>query len=70
MEHITFNGHMVAIMVLMEAPTIMVGLLLMTVFEKNKNEKSVATKKVLHHSLTNGSVLLIIGLLASEAQAK
>ena len=75
MENITFNGHMVAVMALMEAPSIMVGLLLMTVFKKNKKEKNVSTKKVLHHSVTNGSVLLIIGslivgLLASEAQAE
>ena len=75
MEQIAFSGHMVAVMALMEAPSIMVGLLLITLFKKNKKEKGVSTKKVLHHSLTNGSVLLIIGslvvgLLASEAQAE
>ncbi|AXT61092.1 sodium-dependent bicarbonate transport family permease [Aquimarina sp. AD10] len=75
MEQIAFNGHMVAIMALMEAPSIMVGLLLITVFKKNKNEDKIPMKKVLHHALTNGSVLLIIGslivgLLASESQAE
>jgi hypothetical protein len=77
MEQIAFSGHMVAVMALMEAPSIMIGLLLITLFNKNKNkkEKNVSTKKVLHHSLTNGSVLLIlgsllVGLLASEAQAE
>ncbi|WP_299210571.1 sodium-dependent bicarbonate transport family permease [uncultured Dokdonia sp.] len=75
MEQIPFNGHMVAVMALMEAPSIMVGLLLITVFAKNKKEDSVPMKKVVHHALTNGSVLLIIGsliigFLTSEAQAE
>ncbi len=75
MEQIAFSGHMVAVMALMEAPSIMVGLLLMMVFRKDKNKDSVSTKKVLHHALTNGSVVIIIGsllvgLLASEAQAE
>ncbi len=75
LEQIPFSGHMVAVMALMEAPSIMVGLLLIKSFNKNKEANKVPTKKVLHHALTNGSVLLIIGslvvgLLASEAQAE
>ncbi|WP_298754890.1 sodium-dependent bicarbonate transport family permease [uncultured Psychroserpens sp.] len=76
MEGIPFSGHMVAVMALMEAPSIMVGLLLMTYFKKkNKEKQDTPMKKVLHHALTNGSVLLIIGsliigLMASEAQAE
>jgi hypothetical protein len=76
MEQIPFSGHMVAVMALMEAPSIMVGLLLMSIFnKKKKKEEAISVKKVLHHSLTNGSVLLIIGsliigFLASEAQAE
>lgn len=75
MEQIAFSGHMVAVMALMEAPSIMVGLLLITIFAKNKKEDSVPMKKVLHHALTNGSVLLIIGsliigFLTSEVQAE
>ncbi|WP_025740630.1 sodium-dependent bicarbonate transport family permease [Aquimarina pacifica] len=74
-EQIAFSGHMVAVMALMEAPSIMVGLLLITIFRKNKKEDKIPMKTVIHHSLTNGSVLLIIGslivgLLASEAQAE
>jgi hypothetical protein len=74
-EQIPFSGYMVAVMALMEAPSIMIGLLLITIFKKNKKEDKVSTKKLLHHSLTNGSVLLIIGslvvgLLASDAQAE
>lgn len=76
MEQIAFSGHMVAVMALMEAPSIMIGLLLITIFNKHKKETTgIAPKKVLHHALTNGSVLLIIGSLvigffASEAQAE
>ena len=76
LEQIAFSGHMVAVMALMEAPSIMVGLLLMTFFKKSKKgEEIVPMKKVIHHALTNGSVLIIIGSLfigfmASEAQAE
>lgn len=76
LEQIEFSGHMVAVMALMEAPSIMVGLLLMTFFKKSKKgEESVPMKKVIHHALTNGSVLIIlgslfIGFMASEAQAE
>jgi len=78
MKNIPFSGHMVAVMALMEAPSIMVGLVLMTISKKRKkqnSEDSIPMKKVIHHSLTNGSVLLIIGsliigLLTSDAQAE
>lgn len=75
MEQIAFNGHMVAVMALMEAPSIMVGLLLITLFTKNKKQDSVSMKKVVHHAFTNGSVLLIIGslvigFLTNDAQAE
>ncbi len=75
MEQIAFNGHMVAVMALMEAPAIMVGLLLIKLFAKNKEQDRVPMKKVVHHALTNGSVLLIIGslvvgFLTNDAQAE
>lgn len=76
LKQIPFSGHMVAVMALMEAPSIMVGLLLMTIFKKSKKgEEIVPMKKVIHHALTNGSVLIIIGSLfigfmASDAQAQ
>lgn len=76
LKQIKFSGHMVAVMALMEAPSIMVGLLLMTFHKKSINkEEKVSIKKVVHHALTNGSVLIIIGSLfigfmASEAQAE
>lgn len=74
LEQISFGGHMVAVMALMEAPSIMVGVILMSVYNKNKNDK-IPMNKVIKHSLTNGSVLLIlgsllVGFLASEEQAQ
>lgn len=73
MQSIEFGGHMVAVMALMEAPAIIVGVLLMSLYRKNKL-KTVSFGSVVKHSLTNGSVLLImgslvIGFLASEKQA-
>ena len=73
-EQIPFGGHMVAVMALMEAPSIIVGVLLMSLCREHKEQK-VNLKSVLHHSLTNGSVLLIlgsllIGFLANEHQAE
>jgi hypothetical protein len=73
-HQLSFGGHMVAVMALMEAPAIIVGMLLIRLYTKNSEEqKSVAT--VVHHAITNGSVLLIsgslvIGMLASDAQAQ
>jgi hypothetical protein len=69
----TFGGHMVAVMALMEAPAIIVGVILMRMYSKD-NEKTSQFGTVIRHSFTNGSVLLIlgsliIGLLASEQQA-
>jgi len=73
-EQIPFGGHMVAVMALMEAPSIIIGVLLMAVFNKEK-PKNGDFQKVVHHALTNGSVLLIlgslaIGYLANEHQAQ
>ncbi|MEL7003264.1 MAG: sodium-dependent bicarbonate transport family permease [Bacteroidota bacterium] len=74
MQKIEFGGHMVAMMALMEAPAIIVGVLLMGVFN-NGRIKDLQMGRVIKHSLTNGSVLLIIGSLvigfvASESQAE
>jgi len=74
MQQISFGGHMIAIMALMEAPSIIVGVMLMTLFSDKK--KSVSSSKgAIKHAVTNGSVVLIlgsllIGFLASDAQAE
>lgn len=73
-QGLSLHGHMVAIMALMESPAIIIGLILISVFAKNQ-ANAISKKSVIKHSLTNGSVLLIlgslvIGYLASEKQAE
>lgn len=73
-QSLEFGGHMVAVMALMEAPSIIIGVLLISWFNKKKGSKT-SCLDVIKHSVTNGSVLLIagslvIGFLASEAQAE
>ncbi|MGA9638252.1 sodium-dependent bicarbonate transport family permease [Flavobacterium sp.] len=73
-QNLNLHGHMVAIMALMESPAIIIGLVLITVFNK-KETNEVKKRTVIKHSLTNGSVLLIlgslvIGFLANAQQAE
>ena len=70
----TFGGHMVAVMALMEAPAIVIGVMLIRLY-KAQDTNSPMLRNIITHSFTNGSVLLIlgsliIGLLASEQQAQ
>ncbi len=74
LKHIDFGGHMVAVMALMEAPAIVIGVMLIRLFS-DKNVEKNPLSSTLHHAFTNGSVLLItgsliIGFLASEEQAQ
>lgn len=73
LQNMTFSGHMVAVMALMEAPAIIVGVILIKMFDKN-NETKTSILSLIKHSFINGSVLLIlgslvIGMLASDEQA-
>jgi hypothetical protein len=70
----TFHGHMVAIMALMESPAIVAGIFLLSLFKKEEG-RSISIPTILRHSLTNGSVFLIIGsliigFLANPSQAE
>jgi hypothetical protein len=59
-------GHMVATMALMESPAIVVGLVLLGLSQKragNTTQPLQSPLKTLIHSLTHGSVLLILGSL-------
>jgi hypothetical protein len=74
MKNISFGGHMVAVMALMEAPSIIVGVLLMRIHSNGKKSYREILGLV-KHAVTNGSVLLIlgslvIGFVASDAQAE
>ncbi|MBX7171970.1 MAG: sodium-dependent bicarbonate transport family permease [Pyrinomonadaceae bacterium] len=73
-QKIAFGGHMVAVMALMESPAIIVGVILMMIYDK-ESENQGKLKDVIQHSFTNGSVLmilgsLIIGLIADSKQAE
>ncbi|MCB0818180.1 MAG: sodium-dependent bicarbonate transport family permease [Flavobacteriales bacterium] len=73
-QHQHFGGHMVAVMALMEAPAIVVGMLLIRTFSSERRLQA-GSRQVLSHAFTNSSVLLIlgslaIGYLASEEQAQ
>jgi hypothetical protein len=73
-QQMGLHGHMVAIMALMESPAIIIGLVLISIYNKNESG-TIKIPSVIKHSLTNGSVLLIlgslvIGLLASTKQAE
>jgi len=73
-EQISFGGHMVAVMALMEAPSIIVGVVLVALFDK-ANRANISLRKIVNHSITNGSVVLIlgsliIGFLANDQQAQ
>jgi hypothetical protein len=76
MQKIVSGGHMVAVMALMESPAIIVGVILLKHFDKDgSNKEKVSLKSVVHHSFTNGSVLmilgsLVIGLIADTKQAE
>ena len=72
-QGIPFGGHMVAVMALMEAPSIIVGMAL--IFLNGSGDKGgMSIGSILRHSFTNGSVMLImgsliIGFIANEEQA-
>ncbi len=73
MQSLQYGGHMVAVMALMEFPAIIMGVVLMMKFEKA--EHPISLRNILHHSLSNGSVLmiigsLIIGIVADSKQAE
>lgn len=61
-HQLQLHGHMVAIMALMESPAIIIGLILISIFNKERNT-DFKISNVIKHSLTNGSVLLILGSL-------
>ncbi len=74
LEAMPFGGHMVAVMALMEAPSIIVGVLLISLYDQEKSSKT-SLGDMFKHSLTNGSVLLVlgslaIGFIANEKQAE
>jgi hypothetical protein len=73
MQGLAFGGHMVAVMALMECPAIIMGVVLIRRYEKEEPRQGMGG--ILHHALTNGSVLMLlgslfIGLVADSRQAE
>lgn len=63
-HQLQLHGYMVAVMALMESPAIIVGLLLISLFDTDKIHSETNKKRsVIVHAFTNGSVLLILGSL-------
>jgi len=70
----SFGGHMVAVMALMEAPAIIMGVILIRRYDPSKKSDG-KLGSIVSHSFTNGSVLmilgsLIIGIIADTRQAE
>ncbi len=68
-----FDGYMVAILAFMEAPAIIIGVLLVRYFSQS-NQDQISVGTLVKHALTNGSVMLIlgsliIGFVANDEQA-
>ncbi|GAA3997567.1 sodium-dependent bicarbonate transport family permease [Hymenobacter fastidiosus] len=73
-QEVRFGGHMVAVMALMEAPAIIVGVMLMRRYEADDTGAAPQMGSIVQHAFTNGSVLmvlgsLVIGLIADTKQA-
>jgi len=73
-QKITFGGHMVAVMALMESPAIIIGVILLMKYDEETRSQTKLSETI-RHSFTNGSVLmimgsLIIGLIADTKQAE
>lgn len=73
-QKMIYGGHMVAVMALMESPAIIMGVILLMKFD-TENRSSVKLTETIKHSVTNGSVLMIlgsllIGIIADTKQAE
>lgn len=73
-QKMIYGGHMVAVMALMESPAIIMGVILLMKFD-TENRSSVKLTETIKHSITNGSVLMIlgsllIGIIADTKQAE
>ncbi len=60
----TYGGHMVALMALMESPAIIVGLILAKKFNTENKAVSFSFKETLHDAFFNGSVFILLGSLS------
>jgi hypothetical protein len=73
-QQMAFSGYMVAVMAFMESPAIIMGLLLISLFNHSETDR-IQKRTAIKHSFINGSVMLIIGslvigILANSKQAE
>jgi hypothetical protein len=59
----SFGGYMVAAMTLMESPAIIIGLIMLSLFAKRKENEQLDWKEVFRESLFNPSVYILVGSL-------
>ena len=69
---VAYGGYMVAAMALMESPSIIVGVMLIRLYNRNGNSQSY--REIAKEAFSNGSVVmilgsLVIGLITHESQA-
>lgn len=74
MQSLHSDGHMIAVMALMEFPAIVVGVMLIRNFDKTE-ESTTSISKVVKHAFSNASVImilgsLIIGMISDSKQAE
>jgi hypothetical protein len=62
MQSMHNDGHMIAVMALMEFPAIVVGVMLIRKFEKS-DDATTSLSKVVKHAFSNASVIMILGSL-------
>jgi uncharacterized protein len=60
---LSYGGHMVALMALMESPAIIIGLILAKKYGARSKKVSFSIKETLHDAFFNGSVFILIGSL-------
>jgi hypothetical protein len=60
---VSYGGHMVAAMALMESPAIVVGVLCVRLASGQQEQRSIEWSRLLHEAFLNGPVLLLMGAL-------
>jgi hypothetical protein len=60
---ISYGGHLVAAMALMESPAIVVGVLLHRLYNNKEDQNKIDWKELIRDAFLNGSVFLILGSL-------
>jgi uncharacterized protein len=60
---LSYGGHMVAVIAMMDTPAIVVGLMLSKIFAKNNDGLKFSLRTTLHDAFFNGSIFILLGSL-------